>query len=794
MAQDDKIISAILKYIVDIPSANRAILTSAKVRGSMEYIATAAKQVSVAAPKMSDAIIKSADDSSKRLVRLKSAYSDITKAAQEAGKAADDAAKRQQTLTNLDLLTTRTERGLSGVGLKGVGKEVVGGVGDLAQLIVDLPKLKEAFAGLPDAAKSAVQTIGAGGVGLIGAIGALAVVLSLAQQQFQAVKAAASAGLDSRQQALNLLLTASKEEVRARIVELEEKKKVNQAIADDANKVLGALRTGIANDPTIKLLLGRDLATGITEFGAVLGIGAGELAAAKEAADAANAALNETSVEFNILTQGVNGMSDAASKAALEIARATNAIAADTARVNAQIEAANLAATGTEKQVQDRLESLAREQVVLTNNLPIMKANLAQATEGSEAQKAFQAQVDNTQKRLSELSTTVMTLAGDTLVAAKENDKAAEAERKRVESIKAVAKFNEDVVKIEEQNAQKQIDLATKYADKQVEIAAKAVEDAEKLLAGLEQKLADLSTDLGRDLSGDTRKANFEQAQALVEFQRDELASTQKHYQDLQRIQRAARANEFEQGLSRDFAGLASSRRQTAEQISEANIAFNEDRQARLDAFSAKRTDEAAEFLFERSERLLQFEQDIADARAQFVRERQQQLDASNKALIAARTAYTKELSQLQSKYNAELSARNAAAVAELQMIANGNTAKLQLEAQYIQQSLNLLRSAMNSVSGSASGGSSAASSGFTSSGGSTGSVSGSGSLGGIGGIFGFGASAQTKSGNQNSLSMSMPINITTGGSPEQVKALVPAIRKTVDEALTTYHRAVYGR
>lgn len=429
-----------------------------------------------------------------------------------------------------------------------------------------------------------------------------------------------------------------------------------------------------------------------------------------------------------VVANDLAAATEAAAKAEAELAalRAQNAVKGDQSRINAQIEAANLAATGTEKQVQDRIDALAREKQVILANLPILREQARQAEAGSEAQKILQAQVDGYIGRLAELDTSIMTLAGDTLVAAKANDAAAESEKKRADSISATIKYNEDVARITQQNAEKQADLAQKLADKQIEIAAKTLDDSEKLLEKLQEKYADLVTDAQRDLDKDVRKANFEGLQEQIKFQKNEVTETRKHLQDLERIRRQSREAEFEQGLDRDFAGLARTRRATANQLAESNIQFNEERQARLDAFAEKIEDDRNQFIFERQERIIKFQQDIADLQLQGARERKQINDNAAKALQQARANYDRDLSLLRSKFVSELNARNLAIQAELKMINQGNTAKLAEEAKYYAQSLQLIKGVFGSVGGSTKAGAGSAGKFKSSSGGSGLSVSGS--------------------------------------------------------------------
>lgn len=804
MAQDG-ISTVLLRYEIDRQSLNQASLASIRIRSDLQFIAQQAKQVDLATHKVGDSIrdafgskssstIKSlvgpTEDATKQMNRLKES---VTGVQQEI--------KKLSSIKAADIVDPELGDVVGGGG----GGGIRGAQATFRRLGAQgrsLPSIQIPGAGIGTDALSNILRLagsvppiflaGAAAVAVMGAgVVALNVILGDSKAQLDAATKANTTYYDL------IRNKTTSGELQEQITTLAESLAVDMAELDSINKAFDSGFKSVEN------IVGNSQAKALFALGQISN--ADDVLTAR--ADELRKTTGENSVSLGVLMDAqdsaVIAANDlaaatiAAKKAEEELAavRASNSVRLDQVRIQSQIEATNLAANGTEKQVQDRLEALAREKAVLQANLPIMQANLATTTEGTKAYEAYKNQLDSTTLRLAELDTTMLTLAGDTLQAVKANDLAAEAEKKRIDSIAAVTKYNADITKINEDEAAKQADLAQKYADKQVDIAAKAVEDAQRLLENLEQKLAGLATDVNRDLDKDARKANFDALQDQIEFQRDEVAATQEHYQDLERIRRQALAKEFEQGLDRDFAGLAASRRATAEQVNESNIQFNQDRAARLAAFEAKRSDDAAEFEFERQERIIKFEQDIADARAQYIRERQQLADAKTKQLLAAKAAYDKELSMVNSKYRAELAARDAAIRAELQQIQAGNQARLQLETQLQQQYLTILRNAANSVGiGLASGASGA---GFSSLPGGTGGVqvSGNATGTGLGGLFGFGSSQQnTTARNGSNMSINMPITITTGASQSQVAAIVPAIRKEVDTAITTYHRQIYGR
>jgi hypothetical protein len=797
LATDDKISRVLLQYVVDKNSLTQAQLASAKVRGDMQSIANAAKQTELATVKAGASIRDSFGSAGSS--RIRSLVGETESATRQMNRLKESVTGVQQEIKSLSNIKAADiiDPELGDV-VGGGGGFNRAGITRIGAKIRNLPSTQ--IPGLPiatDAIGNILRLIGGLPTPVLAAAGAFAAVaasVGILNASLAGSKAALDAATKANTTYYDLIRNKTTSgELQQQISDLSAAQAADLA---ELQSITAAFASGFKSTSDV-----------IGNAGAKFLFAAGQVSDADDAltarADTLRKSLNDGRATIDVLLNAQDSAAiaandlaaatAAATKAEQELlaARAANAIALDNSRINAQIQAANLSVNGTEKQVQELIDGYNRQKKVLLDNLPILQAQLAATEAGTDANKAYQNELNNVTLRLADLDTNINTLAGDTLKAAQANDLAAEAEKKRVDSIKAVESYNADIARINETAAQKEIDLATKYADKQVEIAAKAAEDAAKLLENLENKLASLATDVGRDLDKDTRKANFDALQEQVEFQRDEANETKRHYQDLDRIRRQARAAEFEQGLDRDFAGLARSRRATAEQINESNIQFNEDRQARLDSFAVKRQDESAEFAFERQERIIQFEQDVADARAQYARERLQLADAKNKQLTQAKAAYDKELALAQSKHRAELAAKDAAIRSELQIIQAGNTARLQLEQQLQQQYLTILRNSMSAIGGSLSSG---AGNGANLGGGTGGgSANGGGTVGGIGGIFGFGAGAQKTSSTNNSMSLSVPIQITTGGSPEQLRAIAPAIGNIIETKLTEYHRSIYG-
>lgn len=429
---------------------------------------------------------------------------------------------------------------------------------------------------------------------------------------------------------------------------------------------------------------------------------------------------------------------------------------------------------------------------------------------GSDEYKAYQEQIDNASNQIHVLEAAYAQL-GDTALesAVKANDAAKERQKIRDDEIGAVKSYNEAIQSAKDKEAQAEIDLANKLADTQVSIAQKAADDSQKALDDLLDKEAQLQTNLTRSLDADTAKAQFDAIGRQIKFQRTEVENEQKHQADLERIRQQGRDKEFELGLSRDFAGLAASRRQTAQQLADSNQKANDDRQSRLDAFQQQNDDTQRQFIFEREQKIIKYQQDLDDANAAEQKQLNAIQAAKDKQLRAAVDAYNKDLSNLQTKLSAELDLKKSAITAELQQIAAGNAARLQLDAQYYQQAQTLLQSAISGVSGGAvapviSGGGSGghilptpyALGGDVRAGqvisvnepGSSGLEGFSTARGAIQ-FPGYGTFIPSTSGTVNSnnraLSVNMPITIQTGADQRAVQAIIPALRGMVEERIS---------
>lgn len=547
------------------------------------------------------------------------------------------------------------------------------------------------------------------------AAGALAVAVLLAKAQFDATKKAADAANAGRQKAIDLLNEGTREEQQARINELKIKRDSNAAQLALAFDLLTKMRQQIiaVNGGGVE----GTRALGFAEIGAQIGLGAGELKSAEEAFNKYNEAVKENTVELDLLT----GQTGLAAQGAADLAAAEGRLIEERNRIQfttsdiqnrltADIEAYTLAQTGSSDALKARQDALQTE-IALTENASAAALYKLQTEKLSEAEQQNLVDIINDLTEKSNAAKTSLNFISQEFVnvaiSAREAKEAAD--KLREDQAKAAQKFIEDVKALNEKKNESEIDLWNKLIDKQVSIADKAADDIQKALDALTTKEASLGLGITRALEDQSEKAQFDALQRQIKFNRQEVVEEQKVQQRIAEIRQQAAENEFELGLDRDFAGLARSRRQTAQQIAQVNQQAQLDRQARLQAFQDQSDDAQAQFIFERQQKLQKYQQDLDDARAAESAQLKAIQKEKEKQLIAARTAYAKEYAAIQDKYNREMAQRQVAIQTELNQIAAGEAGKLQIITTYAQAAQQILSgifdvSTLPSTSGTSGG------------------------------------------------------------------------------------------
>jgi hypothetical protein len=158
-------------------------------------------------------------------------------------------------------------------------------VDGLQSATAEIPVLGDAIRGLSQSAEQGVTQIIQNNPKLVAALGVAGGALVLLSAQAAKVRESALSELQARGEVVRLLQVATSTEIQARVDELNERRRILEAQAGDSAAVLQQLRNDTA------ATFGPVLA-GINELNSVLGTGAGELSAAKQNAENAQAALN----------------------------------------------------------------------------------------------------------------------------------------------------------------------------------------------------------------------------------------------------------------------------------------------------------------------------------------------------------------------------------------------------------------------------------------------------------------------------------------------------------------------
>lgn len=261
----------------------------------------------------------------------------------------------------------------------------------------------------------------------------------------------------------------------------------------------------------------------------------------------------------------------------------------------------------------------------------------------------------------------------------------------------AVQDYDKDVADIEQNSLERRAEIQKDYNDRLVEIARDAAKAADDALSRLQDRRAELARDFAKGEQDAARKGEQERFDAVVDAQRQERDAYRDHLKRLEDIRRDAQRAEEDAILNRDFSALFRIRRDTGDNLNDANREFIQERQARQQQLADRLTDLARQAEQERQQRLAQYQQNLADAQAQYIRDRQEAERQRQQALAEARNARNRQLQEERQAYQSSLQSRKAALVAELRMIADYGQQRIQLESQYLQRSLDILRTAQNS-------------------------------------------------------------------------------------------------
>lgn len=255
----------------------------------------------------------------------------------------------------------------------------------------------------------------------------------------------------------------------------------------------------------------------------------------------------------------------------------------------------------------------------------------------------------------------------------------------------AVLRYEDDVARIEEDAYKQRASVQQRYNDDLVNIAKRAADDAATALARLQERRAGLLIAAQQAERDAQNRAAQQRLDAQINYQRDEAKAASDHAQRLQDIQRNAQRREQDLILSRDFAGLFRSRRDTGFALEDANREAQQASGERAAQFRQQQADAAAAFEQDRQQRAAKFAQDLADAAVQYAKERAL---AEQKRAEAIALAVQERDAALQAARDAAIAAQNARKAAfqqELADIADFGRRKAEVERAALERGLQLI-------------------------------------------------------------------------------------------------------
>ncbi len=772
MADRSDIISQLVKISLDIASLKATVQGMQEVETTLNDVEQAAQSVTSTSETLASALAKI--QRAATVSDLGAHYGDLAEKIGDADKAAELLAKHLEeigaTKNEVDAAANSFARASAEPAAGGGGgnmggrrflsagggllNQIAPGTGTGFQVAGELTQLTQQFPKFRDVLKTIGPTALAAGAG----IGVATIALALLQAQAQKVKEAATAELNARAQAIGFIQTASKEEIQARVKELEQKQAINKAIADDANNVFQQLdsQTNI-----------------IGKFNSEIGTGSGELTAAREAAEKANKSVGETSTELDLLTQALDanvGATKDATEAEKKLAEQRTQGFLTSAKEAMDLEKSLFELSKmNSKQMQDRIDALNEESMELETGIAIIQASGDTSAEAAKQLTEYQVQLAKNGGELKRLT--------DSLPDAKKTEAAADAlkyhNQQMEDTIDSVKQYNADVADLNTKISEN----GTKLTEALQQIIDNAAEAAQKALDKLNQKREEIATQFARDGQKADRDAAYKQINIAIKEHEQELDIYKNYRRKLRDIQKQADEQSFALALDRNFSGLFDLNRQT-------DAAKNQAAQDEKDAIDDAQTqrqrnlDDLTHSLEqERQERQIAMQYQIADAINAYQLERQQIEIQRRDAETKARAAAAREAALLQQ----QLEARAAAERQQLILIQQAEGQRLQITQQ---ANAALIAQAQQLLAAFSGGGMNSSSSSGTSggySGGGGGNLGFSSSSGGTGALPARLVTSGSTSGNAGSgggTSVQLNQYITGGANAELIGDI--AVKKAV--------------
>lgn len=257
----------------------------------------------------------------------------------------------------------------------------------------------------------------------------------------------------------------------------------------------------------------------------------------------------------------------------------------------------------------------------------------------------------------------------------------------------AYSQYKDDIKNIEESSLKQRLSLQKKYSDALVDAAKQAVDAANQALENLKDQQAELAKDFARGERDVEKQARKAQLKEQIQIQREDRDALVAHLRDLETIRRNAQRQERDLIQNRDFAALFNLREDTANQIEDAQRAFNEGGADKIQQRAESRADELQAFAEERADRLAAYQERQADLQASYQQElaviEQQRIQAINQAIADRNEGLRQEALDRRQ----QLKIRKSALDTELKLLADFGVEAGKIMARKLQEALNYLSS-----------------------------------------------------------------------------------------------------
>jgi hypothetical protein len=690
---DNKTSEVVLRYRID-ESSTRVLLTkNAQVKAELAQLTAASKQVDLVgkdAAKTTEtfAVALSKIQRQDAVTQLARDYAQLAATTGNAEKAAAEFQKRLESLgaTERDQQAAASafSQALSEVGaggggniLKTLGREVKslpavqlgGGISTDA-----VAKIVQLLGSLPPVALPAVAALAAVGAG----VAALNASLANTKVQLDAATKANTAYYDL------LAKGATSGDAKKRLEELQRTVKAQEDELASINNAYAATFKATADS--------------VGDGAARIGLALAQVSNADDdltkRADDLKGSLTGNRAEMERLKQALDAGGFAANDAAeaekkLADARSQRIVKVADDRVQQELFYTNALSLSK--------EAAQKQSNEINNQIAAYEIALQQLREYNDGSEEVSKKIDEYNSKIFDLSRQ-QTLLNDLIA---EGVLLSDKERQqREETIQVIQRYNDQRQAIDEKEAEQLAAIEGKLADTRVSIAEKAADAEEAALQKLLDRQASLATSLDRTNGAADRKAAEDSLNLQIKQQRDEAKLARDHARTMQEIRQRAQDQEEDLLIARDFGGLYRLRRDTNRQLSAEETKYQQERADRAEAYQQQRDDQARQQAFERNERLIKYQQDLADAQAQYQKEFAQAEANRREQLAKAQQQANKEIALAQQKAASEQNILTQSVTNQLLTIQQGEDAKLQLYAAYIEQAKSLLAQASGQTGG----------------------------------------------------------------------------------------------